>query len=316
MSGNITLKNSDSFKPQKNIEAYLYNELNIEIYNDLTEPTGRKGLFEPLAFLNLLYAELEFFHNNADRYLTIKNHFGKLSLKGEKRYYFLWALKELIEKVFPTDLYNTGVIYQSCEYVEGLYIQIKNELYPAEETPEVPNKYDLKQVKQHLETLQDNKAKIKYLTEIKTEYQQNRSNWEVEFGVPRFDEQCSFEIKKLKEFLALDSTSTKKVIPVIQPKAKVPFALSKSFSKIDYIRIINALSELRCLQKEDETYPTKQDVMKAFGDLVGIDLSNYTNDLNKAFNTNVTIEQNVEIFEKLKSKTQELYQNRQNKPKK
>ncbi len=75
--------------PQKNIEAYLYNDLNIQIYEELIQDEDFERLWEPLEFFNLLYTEFEFFQTNVERYLEIKNHFGAIKLKNQQRLFSL-----------------------------------------------------------------------------------------------------------------------------------------------------------------------------------------------------------------------------------
>lgn len=195
--------------PQTNIEAYLHNDLNIEIYEDLTEHEGWKGLFEPLEFFNMLYTEFDFFQTNVERYLEIKTHFGKLKLKETKRYYFLWALSQLINKAFPTDKHFQGVISKSCDFIEGLYNEINWKLYPKDENENAASesRYNFNKVEKHLETLPDNKAKIKYLVEIKTEYKINKNGWEFEIGTP-FDKKCEHKIKALEKLSHLEATQS------------------------------------------------------------------------------------------------------------
>ena len=67
------------------------------------------------------------------------------------------------------------------------------------------NNYDFEQVKKHLNTLPDTKAKINYLIEIKTEYLQNKDEFEWDMGTT-FDEKCQLEIDKIKHQLQLDKT--------------------------------------------------------------------------------------------------------------
>lgn len=293
-------------KQKQEIESYLEDEFNIEIYEDLTNSEQWKGLFDPLEFLNLLYSEFEFFETNVNNYLGITNHFGKLTFKKEKRYYFLWAFNELLDKHFPSNKTENmeGVRFKSLVYLSDLKMKIENELFPKEDNEVSENKFHFDKVKKHLETLHDTKAKIKYLIEIKTDYQQ-KIDWEFTTGKP-FDEKCELEIKKLEELFKLEANTTpnSNSEPQIQ---KSNFSISETLSKIDYIRIINALSELRCFKKENGTYPSKKEVMQAFGSLVNIDLSNYDKDLNKAFTSSVTVEKNLEIFERLKAKTQDIY---------
>ena len=103
------------------------------------------------------------------------------------------------------------------DFIEKEYDKIEKELYPKDETEtEKPvNKYDFERVKKHLETLTDAKAKIKYLIEIKTEYRQNTTDWDVweHRDGKTFDAKCEMEISKIKNLLSLEQ-------PPTQPKAK------------------------------------------------------------------------------------------------
>lgn len=57
--------------PQDKLEVYLYNALNIEIYEEY-ESYKFKEQKEPLEFFNLLYSEFAFFNENIENYLAIK----------------------------------------------------------------------------------------------------------------------------------------------------------------------------------------------------------------------------------------------------
>lgn len=208
--------------PQSNIEAYLHNDLNIEIYEDLTEHEDWKGLFEPLEFFNLLYKEFEFFQTNLTRYLEIKKHYRKLTLKESKRYYFLWALTQLINKAFPTDEDFEGAIEKSCEFMDKLYNEVKSKLYPNEPA-QIMSKWSLGNVKKHIETLPDAKAKIKYLKEIKTDYLQNKG-FELDWGTP-FDEQIQLEIDLQETFLKLETSNKPSHKPIDKLQWKKDSAL-------------------------------------------------------------------------------------------
>lgn len=88
-----------------------------------------------------------------------------------------------------------------------------------------------------------------------------------------------------------------------QPSLNSQFELNeKVISKIDFIRIINALYELRSFVSIDGSYPSKQGVMKIFGNVIGIDLTNYDKDLSKALNGS-SIESNIDIFNRMMKKT-------------
>lgn len=83
-----------------------------------------------------------------------------------------------------------------------------------EPQPEKKNKYDFQKVKQHIETLATVKDKILSLAEIKTDFLQDESSWDLDFSsnIP-FDRKCELEIEKLNEALKLEAHTT-------TPKAK------------------------------------------------------------------------------------------------
>lgn len=116
--------------PQDSISAYLYNAINIEIFEEY-ERCNYKGRKEPLDFFNLLYSELAFFNENIENYLTIKSHFKDYDSKAD--YYKVEndevlssnlmdhyeALVKLIKEKYPFNL-REGVILKSCEYIEAI----------------------------------------------------------------------------------------------------------------------------------------------------------------------------------------------------
>jgi hypothetical protein len=77
-------------------------------------------------------------------------------------------------------------------------------------------------------------------------------------------------------------------------------------SKIDFIRIINVLWELKGFEISEGGCPTKENTMKTFGNIIGIDLSNYDKDLSKALK-NSSLETNVGIFEKMINKATSIH---------
>lgn len=68
--------------PKTKIEVFLYNAINIEIYKELEE-NYLDGI-NTLDFFNLLYSELEFYLNNSENYLAIKEHFDAINFKNSK----------------------------------------------------------------------------------------------------------------------------------------------------------------------------------------------------------------------------------------
>jgi hypothetical protein len=67
------------------------------------------------------------------------------------------------------------------------------------------NKYDWERVKQHLETLPDIKARLGFLIEIRTEFEQEEGWWaRLDTLDTPFSKKCDLEIQKLKQLLALE----------------------------------------------------------------------------------------------------------------
>ena len=73
--------------------------------------------------------------------------------------------------------------------------------------------------------------------------------------------------------------------------------------RIDLIRILNAMYELKMIKDNNDQIPTKELFMKQSGEFFGNDFSNYDTDLSQAMN-NSSVEANLKIFDELKSITQ------------
>ena len=81
--------------------------------------------------------------------------------------------------------------------------------------------------------------------------------------------------------------------------AIIPFNISKKKGiKIDMIRILHAIYELRMIETQHGLIPTKKDFMSKMGEFFNVNLSDYDSDLSQALN-NSSIEKNSEIFNKM-----------------
>lgn len=292
-----------NFTPKTDIEEYLNNDFNLEIFEDLTENEDWQGTFEPLDFLNLLYEQFEIVNANKEKPLSVVKHLFGLKLEQTKLYYLLYYLKRHIYKHSGSEYEPKDKQLSICRgFIEKEYDKLEAELYPKTEPepqPEKENKYDFQKVKQHIETLTTVKDKILYLTEIKTDFLQNKSGWDLDLGTP-FDRKCELEIKKLNEVLKLEAHTT-------TPKAKPIFKLSdKKGAKTDLIRVLNALYELRLFNKTDGQIPTKQEFIETMGEYLGVDLSKYHSNLSQALQ-NQPLEVNLKVFEEMKEATQKAH---------
>ncbi len=298
-----------NFTPKTDIEEYLNNDFNLEIFEDLTENEDWQGTFEPLDFLNLLYEQFEIVNANKEKPLSVVKHLFGLKLEQTKLYYLLYYLQRHIYKHSGSEYGPKDKQLSICRgFIEKEYDKLEAELYPKTEPepqPEKENKYDFQKVKQHIETLTTVKDKILYLTEIKTDFLQNKSSWDLDLGTP-FDRKCELEIKKLNEVLKLEAHTT-------TPKAKPIFKLSdKKGAKTDLIRVLNALYELRLFNKTDGQIPTKQEFIETMGEYLGVDLSKYHSNLSQALQ-NQPLEVNMKVFEDMKEATQKAHYQTKNK---
>jgi len=112
--------------------------------------------------------------------------------------------------------------------------------------------------------------------------------------------------------IALSETLLEELIPPhteFETAAYSPPVISSfrfSGKKIDLIRILNALYELRRIQTEKGQIPTKLSFMQGAGAFFGVDLSDYDTHLSQAIKEG-KLESNLKIFEELKGVTQKIF---------
>lgn len=215
--------------PQESVDAFLFNDFNISIYDDLTDGFIKQGLFEPLDFFNHLYSEFDFFQTNALDYITIKNHFKPYShfhfiemsmeprfvtgiTNNDQRLYFIETFVELI---WTFNEVENEILQSSCQYIYQLSEMVANE--NRVKTKE-PYKYDFSVVKKHLNTITSTADKIKYIIEIKTDFQQEVGL--LDFGNDDFLKKCNLEIDKLNAFQKIETTNITAENQIIEPKLK------------------------------------------------------------------------------------------------
>lgn len=194
---------------------------------------------------------------------------------NEMRFIQHWLFKAIYDDdTFAYSYTDLAQMYnRRGGFINPIKVFTKVELYELLEKEKQEEKYDFENIKKQLESLSDNTSKIKYLIEIKTEYLQ--SSLESKTLIP-FDKQCEHEINMLKDLSELE--------PSTISKSNQMFQLSpKKGAKIDVIRILNAVCELRLIEKTDGQLPTKQEFMETFGSFLGINLSGYHTNLSQAF---------------------------------
>jgi uncharacterized HAD superfamily protein len=112
----------------------------------------------------------------------------------------------------------------------------------------------------------------------------------------RLIEMKVFYISGLVEHL---NSLIKKSEPVFDLK------LSNKLSKVDLIRILNAMFELRFFEKPNGLQPNKKEIMEAFGEFLNVDLSSNSSHFNQALAQ--PLEVNLQVFEEMKKAIQKLH---------
>ena len=88
---------------------------------------------------------------------------------------------------------------------------------------------------------------------------------------------------------------------IARPNSGIRLNRDKQGAKTDLLRILDALYDLRFFNDDEGQLPTKEFVMKAFGEFLGDDFSAYANILSQSYN-NTSETANMSIFEQLDAK--------------
>jgi hypothetical protein len=117
----------------------------------------------------------------------------------------------------------------------------------------------------------------------------------------------------LLETYIIEKLEKLKNVPAIASENN-EFKLTKKISKIDFIRVLDALYQSDYFKNSDGLRPQKGNFMKKVGSFFGVDLSDYDSHLSQAYSTS-DVPQNIKIFQKLIEKTTEIV-NKKSIPKK
>lgn len=260
------------------------NTYSLKIYKEAKE----KDLFTDFkALLDFFWNYEGIFYSHRTKPLQVsKQFFDVMKSKDWNNDQQAFILKHLVDYFENTEWTEKNKKINADNELKQLVEILKIELSKIQ--PETEKPFDWHRTKQHLEKLTDTNEKIKYLIIKKAEYDQQK-DIEMVIGTS-FGKKCEIEIKKLKALAELENEPEhKKTIP--------QFKLSdKKGSKTDLIRILNAIYELRMIEKPDGQIPSKEKFMKQAGNFFGTDLSKYDSDLSQAFN-NTALEANLKIFE-------------------
>ncbi|MEZ7504756.1 hypothetical protein [Flavobacterium sp. Arc2] len=188
--------------PQSDIEAFLYDEINIEILEYLIslKYTGR---LEPLEYFNLLFSEFDFFIKNSSNYLKITERFvfpnidelDIFEIKAINNSIIVAGLTKLISKhIYSVDC--NEVIRKSCKYITKINDFIIDYGYKDSIRH---NDFDI--VKQHYKDLEYS-VQIEKWTNSKFDILQGkREHYFSKDEAKSFVENIDFEIQRLKDLI-------------------------------------------------------------------------------------------------------------------
>ena len=95
--------------------------------------------------------------------------------------------------------------------------------------------------------------------------------------------------------------------PAAGDSAPSPVYLSKERTKIDLIRVLNALYHLGFFTRENGAKLTKKDFFTTIGHAVNLDLSSYDKDLSRSTTDDTALEKHLMVFDEMKDMMIEVF---------
>lgn len=216
----------------------------------------------------------------------------------------------LVNKILGIISHNPEQGNQVMVFIQ--LVDYRHSLSPYTDDIDVLNtswNFDYEEIKEELQTIESPIEKHQYLMNLLFDY----SAKACEIGEI---EHQYYDSIGFVQWIKTEVTRCEYQLKVAQTTPSKPQKLfkinDKKLAKIDAIRIINALYELKCIELADGQIPSKEMFISTFGDFLGIDLSKYHTNLSQAF-SNQTLEVNLKIFDSLKDLTQKAYYKASNK---
>ncbi|MCO5948087.1 hypothetical protein [Mucilaginibacter flavidus] len=320
---------SSIFVAKTDIKEYLQDRDSIILYTALTDEPFWNGIFDPLEYFNQLYSEVSFFIEHASNYLSVKEHFLKLTLKDKQRYLLLHTLIVIVKRHFYNeDNYCGDHETMSISIIQKLYDEIDNKIFPFREElsptvfedptfiptsgkaffvpyrkinrsilpyrdvpPFLDRKFNFSEVTKKLGELSHGDEKIKYLIEISTEYQHlGHEGFPIDKSVVK---QYDLEIRKLERIGTVNNPN-----PEITPSNRL-----NDFSNAQVVLIFHYFYEYCKLKSViiDKTTLAKFIHLVVGKRVTKIANSEFYKKLNKApnFGSNKPLIQDLEVIKTL-----------------
>ncbi len=283
---NIDTSKKEDFS-NKPLEYFLGISFYLDIYPELMTDYRWKNTFIPVDFFNLLHQKLTLAFEYKEEPIKVIDDLESLNLSEQQHYCLYHFLGDLLTIIFKQLSEISNKDYETFPIIDMIkveYDKLDNKLNSE------AYKYDFEKVKTHLQTLNTHYEKITYLIEQKALYQQD-DNKPKNVPSPNFESKCTIEIEKLETLSKIEEKHGNHLSQNTDSELK----LSSKLSKIDFIRILNVMYEMRMFETIDEQIPTKVDFMNIIGDHFNINLSDYSRNLSQSLQ-NQAPEINTRVF--------------------
>ncbi len=281
------------------IGKYVTCELTYQWYEELMTSEWREIWSEPIRFFELfheMYALIIGLRENPiHAFHTLKERLTALS--SEEQCFIYTSLSQKLERDFNT-LFVLG-----NEKLKLCHTLIEKEIYdrwPLEEVEEDnDDRFKWANIKQELSLLNEPACQVSYLINISAEYRQQLiCSGQTSTGI---SEMCEIEIDRIKRQQELEAMKA--------PYSGNIYLSQEKGKKINFIRVLNSLYELRYFNNDKGQIPSKETVMVTIGKALGVDLSSYDSDLSQAFNSG-NCDRNTAIFKQMTEITENQIETR------
>ncbi len=280
------------------IGKYVTCELTYQWYQELTT-SSLAQIWTPAEYFELfqeVYGTIIAYRDNP---IHAKQKLDErlASYSDEQQGYLYINLERKLDK----DLTSLFILNnEKLKLCHALILEEIDQRWPLPgDDEEVADKFKWANIKQHVDALTDSNGQMSYLINISAEYKQDViCNGLSSNGIA---EMCQIEMDRIKQQQELEAMK--------KPYAGDIYLSGEKGKKINFIRVINGLYELRYFQDAQGQIPSKETVMVTLGKALGVDLSTYDSDLSQAFGTG-NCEKNTAIFKQMIEMTENQIETR------
>ena len=189
----------------RELDNYLSNELNYDIYSEMTKKNYVRH-FEPLNFFRLFHSQIEFIQKNKKKPSLVTKTLSELNLTDDQKEFLFDYLIVHFELEADEDT-DIRICFRQIEELqqELNFSEDETEENLTEENLTIESKDQFQELIEHIETLPTYKERIAYIITERTKDQQSDNSLDFDWGTAvSFSNKCSLEIEKYKELIKLE----------------------------------------------------------------------------------------------------------------